>query len=215
MILAFHITNLSIGVALSVVDELGLMNQIDPKGCFRLIPDETADKAIVNGKLVYDDYNSSIRNKAVQEHSFVLVTPRITTRDKTTIEQAVTLLNLLYNEGAVIISPLSVKIHFDGTYSGVKARAISRRIVPRNKLLYLMYLSYWVPFWSPDGEVSDTAYYVYRSLVDCWSCNTRQLRGLTKDIAALMYSDGNMIPDEESGKYKSRFDRDSSPDSEN
>lgn len=212
--IALRVAGMTVKGGETIIDEMNLNTGITAKGAWRVLPDEFADKTVVNGKLFYDDYKSS-QNCVVREYSFILVTPLMTTRDRSIMEQAVAVMNRIYEEGGLLISPRSIELYFIGAYSGVKAKKIARRIVPRNRLIYLMFLQYFSPFWAQDGDTSgDESGERDRSLADSMACNPDMTRGLIRDIVALLCADDNMVPDENSGKYKSRFDRDSSPDSE-
>jgi len=217
-------TGISVMEANEVLEEMNLNTNISARGFWHILPDEYADRAIIDGELVWrDSPTSSVSNLKVQEYSGKLVTPLMTTWDYSTMRLVVGVMNLLYEHGAVVISPQCVKVHFLGGFSGTKAETISRKISAGNKLLdtMLFFPSLFAPFWIPNRstdvsrELEVAIYHTYKEIIDGISSNDAGMKIIFNGLVGdLLYDQDNMVPEEDLGKYRSRFDRDSSPDSE-
>ena len=204
-------TGITVEEARETLDSLVLKRHETVDGFWNVLEDETTDKAIVHGKVVWD-------GKAVSKFKYAgrIISPLV---DKRGIQEVTDVLNRLYADGAVVMSVDCVKIHFLGRFSQRKARAILKKLVWHNKLLYtvLFFPRLLAPLWTPDREEKqdDTmetfVYYAYKEILDksCW--NVTSVKLLSGVVCDLLKWHTKVIARESEGKM--RFDSDSSPDS--
>ena len=212
-------TGMPVTEAQAMLEEVNAGRDISVDGFWHVVGDEYANQAIIDGVLTWrqDSLSASISNLKVTEYSGKLVSPLI---DKGDLRDVAMMMNKLYSFGAVVMSTNAVKIHPLREISDTKRYGIIKRLARQNKLLYtvLFFPRLMAPLCLParsyekDEALAAAIFHSYREIVDgiCQSDDGSKLvDGVVTDLLA-----PNTRPERDEGKYLTRFDRDSSPDSD-
>lgn len=198
-------------------DDKGCRNdEITANGFWHVLKNNQTDKAIVDGKLVWDcDADGA---KLVPEHSGILLTPLIT---KHGVWDVTPVMNKLYSAGAVVMSVDCVTIHYQGNFSSAAENAIIKRLAHSNRLLctVLFFPRLLAPLWTPtrsdeqNDALAAAIYHSYKEITDGVYWHRDGAKLISGVVADLLKNHVGIK--EVNCQYKTRFDRDSSPDSKN
>ena len=211
-------TGIPVEEAKRVLEEAIPRWEVTADGFWHIIEDEDTRSAIIDGKLVWhnDGVGLTTGGLEVVRNAGKLVSPLIKVSDLTAV---VMVMNKLYDAGAVVMSDGCVKIHFLKRYSPVAAARIVNRLAKKNELLHTMlfFPRLLAPLWTPvrddnpDEALQTEIVKHYKEIINGISWDDRNMELTSKLVASLIR--GNTIPDKPE-VYKTRFDADSSPDSD-
>lgn len=124
-------TNLDSEMAKDAFSRMRIVEPISARGCWRILEDEDADIAYVDGQPV----NTSQRQ--ARAYANCLVTPLLSSLADLGLVKAV--MNELYCYGAIMTSTTAIKIHFQNSPHRGLAKKVARKLIPGNGLAYTSY----------------------------------------------------------------------------